>query len=127
MLPAHVRGPEIAAFWILSWFDRLGGTCAPEDPVEVFRDAAGMITRVRVEAVVSFEDGARLDVDVELDGALRCRRAFFDRFDAKGRRAWGWHHHLEPHGVDHRHLPPGYHAKPADPPTFEMVEALLHA
>ena len=126
MLPAHVRGPESAVFWILGWFDRLGGTWTPADPVEVFRDAIGMISRIRVEAIIGFEDGARLDVDVELDAELGCRRAFFDRFDDKGGRTWGWHHHPEPHGVDHRHLPPDYHAQPADPPTFEAVEAMLH-
>lgn len=127
MLPAHVRGPESAVFWILSWFDRLGGTYAPDDPVEVFRDAAGIIRRMRVEAVVTFDDGARLDVTVELDGELECRRAFFDRFDPTGERTWGWHHHPEPHGADHRHARPAYHAEPADPPTFETIEAILHA
>ena len=50
MLPAHVRGPGSAVFWILGWFDRLGGTWTPADPVEVFRDATGMISRIRVEA-----------------------------------------------------------------------------
>ena len=127
MLPAHVRGPESAVFWILSWLDRLGGTCAPEDPVEVFRDAAGMITRIRVEAIVRFADGARLDVDVELDVELACRRAFFDRFEPAGDRTWGWHHHHEPRGTDHRHAPPRYDAQPADPPTFEAVEAMMHS
>ncbi|MGH9041964.1 MAG: hypothetical protein ACRDZ3_17220, partial [Acidimicrobiia bacterium] len=84
MLPAQVRGPESAVFWILAWFDRLGGASGPDDPVQVFQDAAGTITRIRVEAVVAFADGARLEVAVELDGELGCRRAFFDRFEPTG-------------------------------------------
>jgi hypothetical protein len=57
MLPAHVRGPESAVFWILAWFDRLGEAYAPDDPVQVFQDATGAIVRIRVEGVVTFDDG----------------------------------------------------------------------
>lgn len=126
MLPAHVRGPESAVFWILGWFDRLGAFHVPEEPIQVFRDATGVIRRIRVEAIVTFGDGSRLEVVVELDGHLDSRRAFFDRFDSNGERQWGWHHHPERHGVDHRHGPPTYRPEPADPPTFEQVEAGLH-
>jgi hypothetical protein len=127
MLPAHVRGPESAVFWILAWFDRLGGTYAPDDPVRVFQDATGAIVRTRVQGVVTFDDGARLEVAVELDRQLGCRRAFFDRFDPTGARTWAWHHHPERRGANHRHDPPGFQAEPADPPTFESVEATLRA
>ena len=103
MLPAHVRGPEGAVFWILAWFDRLGGTYAPDDPVRVFQDATGTIVRIQVEADVTFADGERLEVAVELDGQLGCRRAFFDRFDPTGARTWG---SASPPGKAWRRSPP---------------------
>jgi len=120
-------GPESAVFWILAWFDRLGGAYAPDDPVQVFQDATGAIVRIRVEGVVTFDDGARLEVAVELDRQLRCRSAFFEWFDPTGARDFGWHHHPERRDANHRHDPPDFQAEPADPPTLESVEAKLHA
>lgn len=127
MLPAHVRDPEAAAFWITGWFGRLGGErFVPDAPVTVVRERSGAISELRVEAVVHFADGRRLDVNVRLDGSLQPRWYTFDLIGSGGRR-WGRHGHEEPAGFHHRHDPPGFDAVAAEGPmTFVDLEALLH-
>jgi hypothetical protein len=127
VLPAHVRDPESAAFWITDWFARLGGDrIAPEAPVTVARERSGFVREVRVVAVVHFADGSRLDVTVRLGPNLEPSRYTFDLIGPRG-RMWGRHGHQERAGFHHRHDPPGFDATPSEAPTtFLEIETLLH-
>ena len=128
MLPAHVRSPDEAVYWLLSWFDELGAErLDPQNPVVIRRERSGSAAEVLAPGVVvHFSAGSRLVVKVFLDARLTPRRYVFDLFGADGRRQWGWHGHREPVGFHHRHDPPDFVARPAEPATFESVAALLH-
>lgn len=105
MLPAHVRDPETAAFWITDWFARLGGDrLVPDAPVTVARQRSGSVSELRVVAVVHFADGLRLDVNLRLDPNLKPHWYTFDLIVPTG-RLWGRHGHPEQTGF-HRHDPP---------------------
>jgi hypothetical protein len=127
MLPAHVRDPDAAAFWITDWFVRLGGErVVPEGPVTVARERTGSVRELRVLAVVHFAAGRRLNVTVRLGADLQPLRYTFDLMGPEG-RLWGRHGHREKAGFHHRHDPPGFApVTAASPATFLDIEALLH-
>lgn len=128
MLPAHVRDPEAAGFWIADWFARLGAErVVPDNPLTVIRHPSGAIRELRVVAVVHFAGDRRLDVNIRLDEHLEPYWYTFDLVSVSG-RLLGRHGHPEPVAFHHRHDPPGFVAVPASAPaTFVDIEALLHA
>lgn len=127
MLPAHVRDPESAAFWLTGWLHRLGGThVVPDEPVTVVRERSGAVSELRVDAVVHLPDGSRLDVSVRLDRHLNPLWYTFDLIGPAG-RLWGRHGHPERTGFNHRHEPPDFRPQPAEVPvTLLGIETLLH-
>lgn len=127
MLPAHVRDPESAAFWITDWLARLGGDqIVPDAPVTVVRERSGSVGEVRVAAAVHFGNGRRLHVTVRLGPHLEILRYTFDFVGPSG-RILGRHGHQEQAGFHHRHDPPGFVATPSEArTTFLDIETLLH-
>lgn len=126
MLPAHVRDPESAAFWLTDWLIRLGGDVVPEAPVTVARQPSGAIRELRVDAVVHFPDGRRLDMSVRLDERLEPNWYTFDLVGPSG-RLWGRHGHPERSGFHHRHDPPHFAPEASEPVTLLTIEAELHS
>lgn len=127
MLPAHVRDPEAAAFWLTDWFNRLGAArVVPEEPVTVVRERSGAVSELQVEAVAHLPEGLRLDVSLRLDRQLQPRWYTFDLVGPQG-RLWGRHGHPERAGFHHDHDPPNFEPKASGAPaTLLDIEALLH-
>ncbi|MHB1911746.1 MAG: hypothetical protein ACYCTI_06780 [Acidimicrobiales bacterium] len=128
MLPDHVRSLDDAVYWILRWLDRVGAEAVqPEDWVLIELERSGVPVGLAIpEAAAQLHGGGQLTMRVYLGPRLLPSRYAFNFFNSDGVRQWGWHGHPEPTGFHHRHDPPDYIARPADPANFEAVAELVH-